>query len=69
MTTSDKHNSEIPQSPELLGDKVLRIDRDGEGNEPSEGFDPRIYTYSHRNVQGITFHPNIGQPIVTEHGP
>ncbi|BBI60909.1 hypothetical protein HSBAA_22150 [Vreelandella sulfidaeris] len=51
---------------------MLRIDRDGnaaEGNEPPEGFDPRIYTYGHRNVQGITFHPDTGQPIVTEHGP
>ncbi|MDQ7734129.1 PQQ-dependent sugar dehydrogenase [Halomonas sp. SpR1] len=72
VTTGDNHNSELPQSPELLGGKVLRIDRDGEaaeGNETPEGFDPRIYTYGHRNVQGITFHPSTGQPIVTEHGP
>lgn len=72
VTTGDTHNAEVPQSPTLLGGKVLRIDRDGEaadGNEPAEGFDPRIYTYGHRNVQGITFHPETGQPIVAEHGP
>ncbi|MEX0603235.1 MAG: PQQ-dependent sugar dehydrogenase [Marinobacter sp.] len=72
VTTGDTHNGEVPQSPTMLGGKVLRIDRDGkaaEGNNPPEGFDPRIFTYGHRNVQGITFHPETGQPIVTEHGP
>lgn len=72
VTTGDTHRAEVPQSPTLLGGKVLRIDRDGEaadGNEAPEGFDPRIYTYGHRNVQGITFHPETGQPIVAEHGP
>ena len=72
VTTGDTHKAEVPQSPTLLGGKVLRIDRDGEaadGNGAPEGFDPRIYTYGHRNVQGITFHPDTGQPIVAEHGP
>ncbi|WP_424972086.1 PQQ-dependent sugar dehydrogenase [Dinoroseobacter sp. S76] len=72
LTTGDTHNGEVPQSPTLIGGKVLRIDRDGnaaEGNTPPEGFDPRIYTYGHRNVQGITFHPASGAPITAEHGP
>ncbi|MDW7746498.1 PQQ-dependent sugar dehydrogenase [Halomonas sp.] len=72
VTTGDNHNSEIPQSATLLGGKVLRIDRDGnaaEDNAPPAGFDSRIYTYGHRNVQGLTFHPETLQPIVTEHGP
>jgi glucose/arabinose dehydrogenase len=72
LTTGDNHNSELPQSPTLLGGKVLRIDTDGNGapdNAPPEGFDPRIYTYGHRNVQGITFHPETGTPIIAEHGP
>lgn len=74
VTTGDNHNSELPQSPESLGGKVLRIDRDGEAAPENaettpEGFDPRIFTYGHRNVQGITFHPDTAQPIVTEHGP
>lgn len=72
VTTGDNHNSEVPQSPTLIGSKVLRIDRDGKGaedNDAPEGFDPRIYTYGHRNVQGLTFHPESGQAFVTEHGP
>jgi len=72
VTTGDNHNSEVPQSPTMMGSKVLRIDRDGEAaddNEPPSGFDSRTYTYGHRNVQGLTFHPESGQAFVTEHGP
>ena len=72
LTTGDNHNEEIPQSPTLMGSKVLRMDTDGnaaEGNTPPEGFDPRTYTYGHRNVQGIAFHPGTGTPITAEHGP
>ena len=72
LTTGDIHGGEVPQSPTELGGKVIRIDRDGnaaEGNNPPEGFDPRIFTYGHRNVQGIAFHPTTGQPIAAEHGP
>jgi glucose/arabinose dehydrogenase len=72
VTTGDTHNGEVPQSPTLIGGKVLRIDRDGnaaEGNNPPEGFDPRVYTYGHRNVQGIAFRPSDNTPVVAEHGP
>jgi len=72
LTTGDNHNAEVPQSPTMMGSKVLRLDTDGnaaEGNSPPEGFDARIYTYGHRNVQGIAFHPGTGTPITAEHGP
>ena len=72
LTTGDTHNSAVPQSPTLMGGKVLRIDRDGKaapGNNPPAGFDKRIYTYGHRNVQGIAFRPSDGTPVTAEHGP
>lgn len=72
LTTGDNHNPEVPQSPTLMGSKVLRIDTDGNAhpdNSPPEGFDQRTYTYGHRNVQGIAFHPETGDAIVVEHGP
>ena len=72
LTTGDNHNEDVPQSPTMMGSKVLRIDTDGNaasGNTPPEGFDPRTYTYGHRNVQGIAFHPETGTPITAEHGP
>lgn len=72
LTTGDTHNGEVPQSPTMMGSKVLRIDTDGNAiadNAPPAGFDKRTFTYGHRNVQGIAFHPQTGQAITAEHGP
>jgi aldose sugar dehydrogenase len=72
VTTGDTHNGEVPQSPTRIGGKVLRIDRDGKaapGNGAPAGFDARIYTYGHRNPQGIAFRPGTNQPYTAENGP
>jgi len=72
VTTGDTHNGVVPQSPTLIGGKVLRIDRDGKAapdNKAPEGFDKRIYTYGHRNPQGISFRPGTNQPYTSENGP
>ena len=68
----DRHRGVCPQSPDLLCGKVLRIDTDGNAhpdNNPPAGFDKRIYTYGHRNVQGIDFRPSDGRAFTAEHGP
>ncbi len=72
VTTGDNHNATLPQDLTRLGGKVLRVDRNGAaapGNNTPTGGDPRIYTYGHRNVQGIAFRPGTGQPFSAEHGP
>jgi aldose sugar dehydrogenase len=76
VTTGDNHEPDLPQDPKKLGGKVLRIDRDGKpapGNTTAAGFDPRIYTYGHRNPQGIAFRPaggaDAGRAYTAEHGP
>jgi len=72
VTTGDNHNGERPQHPTQLGGKVLRVDRDGKAaadNKPPAGFDPRIFTYGHRNPQGISFRPVSNEPYTSEHGP
>ncbi len=72
VTTGDTHNGVVPQSPTLIGGKVLRIDRDGKAapnNGAPAGFDPRVYTYGHRNPQGITFRPGTNQAYTAENGP
>lgn len=46
-----------PQDPKSLGGKILRVDRDGQpapDNLPPP-FDPRIFSYGHRNTQGLAF--------------
>jgi glucose/arabinose dehydrogenase len=72
VTTGDTHNGEVPQSPTKIGGKVLRIDRDGKaapGNNAPAGFDARVFTYGHRNPQGIAFRPGTNQPYTAENGP
>ena len=76
ITTGDNHNPTLPQDLTRLGGKVVRVDRNGAaapGNNTPMGGDARVYTYGHRNVQGIAFRPanavNAGRPYTAEHGP
>jgi glucose/arabinose dehydrogenase len=67
--TGDAAIGTVPQDPGSLGGKVLRVDTDGRGvagNAPPP-FDPRIYSWGHRNVQGIAFSPG-GKAYSIEHG-
>lgn len=75
IATGDAAMGNTPQDPKGLGGKVLRVDRDGkaaaQGNVGGD-FDPRIYSYGHRNSQGIAFftRPIAGAVGVSvEHGP
>jgi len=72
VATGDNHSAVLPQHPTLLGGKVLRVTSDGRaasGNNAPANFDSRIFSYGHRNVQGIAFHPGTREPWVAEHGP
>lgn len=72
VTTGDNHNPTLPQDLSRLGGKVLRVDRNGAaagGNNTPAGGDARIFSYGHRNVQGIAFRPGTGRPFIAEHGP
>jgi glucose/arabinose dehydrogenase len=64
-------NQPLPQDPSSLAGKVLRVEPDGgapAGNPDIDGGDPRVFTYGHRNPQGITFLPDA-TPVENEHGP
>lgn len=72
VATGDNHDGPLPQDLSRLGGKVLRVDRDGQaapGNTTPTGGDPRIFTYGHRNVQGLAFRPGTGRVFACEHGP
>jgi glucose/arabinose dehydrogenase len=67
--TGDATQGPVPQSRTSLGGKVLRITTDGAGAPGNAGapFRAEVYTYGHRNVQGIAFAPD-GQAYEIEHG-
>ncbi|MBL7933720.1 MAG: PQQ-dependent sugar dehydrogenase [Bacteroidia bacterium] len=65
--TGDVTQGTLAQDKNSLAGKILRIDREG---APVSGnpFNSRIWTYGHRNVQGITW-THTGLMLATEHGP
>lgn len=72
VSTGDNHNGPLPQDLKKLGGKILRVDRNGKaapGSNTPMGGDIRIFTYGHRNVQGIAFRPGTQQVFAAEHGP
>jgi len=70
VTTGDAGAPGRTQDPSFLGGKILRITPAGDPapSNPDLGGDPRVFSYGHRNPQGIDWLPS-GVPIVTEHGP
>ena len=67
ITTGDASDASIAQNRDALAGKVLRVTLDGQP-APGNPFGTRVYSYGHRNPQGMTFAPD-GSLYITEHGP
>jgi aldose sugar dehydrogenase len=74
--TGDAADPTVPQDRSRLGGKVLRLDLETGGPAPGNPFasssDPDeqlVWTYGHRNVQGVAIRPGTGQALSAEHGP
>ena len=65
--TGDMYMAMIAQDVDNLGGKVLRMDWDG-NPAPDNPFGNRVYSYGHRNPQGLTF-SDSGHLYLSEHGP
>ena len=70
VCTGDAGEGENAQDLRSLAGKILRITPDGRipASNPDLGGDQRVFTYGHRNPQGIDWLPS-GVPIASEHGP
>ncbi|QFZ16655.1 PQQ-dependent sugar dehydrogenase [Saccharothrix syringae] len=66
--TGDTARANVPQDRGSLGGKVLRVDLDTGEGVPGNPFGDRIYTYGHRNVQGVAVRED-GVVFTAEHGP
>ena len=69
VTMGDATVAEAAQDLESPSGKVLRLEADG--SVPSDNPFPNshVYTYGHRNPQGMDWHPTTGDLFITEHGP
>ena len=74
MTVGERNDRNRAQDTSNHGGKVLRLRDDGTVPPDNpfvgrSGFKPEIYSYGHRNLQGLTVHPETGVVWETEHGP
>lgn len=74
ITTGEAFRKHLAQDMTSLAGKTLRLNDDGSvpDDNPFVGRDdvrPEIWSYGHRNAQGIDWHPVTGRMYQTEHGP
>ncbi len=74
VSLGDRRHRPGPQDLTAFEGKILRLGEDG--SIPSDnpfsthaGAGPAVWSYGHRNPQGLTFHPTTGELWSTEHGP
>ena len=74
MTVGERNDRTRAQETTHHAGKVLRLRDDGTVPPDNPfvgraGFRPEIYSYGHRNMQGLAIHPETGELWETEHGP
>ena len=69
ITTGDATDKTIAQDLGSLGGKILRVERDGSIPADNPFANSPIWSYGHRNPQGIAWHPQTKVMYATEHGP
>jgi glucose/arabinose dehydrogenase len=68
ITVGDAADADLAQDPAVLAGKILRLNPDGSvpGDNP---FGTAIWSYGHRNPQGLAWQPDTNRLYETEHGP
>ena len=74
MSVGERGDRNRAQNTDIHGGKILRLREDGTvpPDNPfvgKPGHKPEIYSYGHRNPQGLAFHPETGELWEHEHGP
>jgi len=69
ITTGDTFRARLAQDLDSLAGKVLRITPEGGIPGDNPFVHSPVYSYGHRNPQGIAWHPVTQDLFVSEHGP
>jgi glucose/arabinose dehydrogenase len=74
ITTGDAGQRELAARLDSLAGKTLRLNDDGTAPPDNpfvdqKGARPEIWSYGHRNAQGLDWQPGTGLQFQTEHGP
>ncbi|MBI2102460.1 PQQ-dependent sugar dehydrogenase [Candidatus Woesearchaeota archaeon] len=67
ITTGDATDPSSAQDINSLAGKILRINKDGTIPQDNP-FQNAVYSYGHRNPQGLAWHPQTGGLYAAEHG-
>ena len=69
IATGETFHAELAQNLKSLSGKILRITPEGNVPEDNPFKGSPIYSYGHRNPQGLAWHPFTGDLFESEHGP
>ena len=69
IATGDAFAVGAAQDLDSLGGKVLRVDASTGAAAPGNPFGSPVYTYGHRNPQGLALRPDTRQMWLVDHGP
>ncbi len=69
ITTGETFQGALAQDLKSLGGKILRISPEGTIPPDNPFAGSPIYTYGHRNPQGLSWHPETRDLFESEHGP
>jgi Glucose/sorbosone dehydrogenases len=69
VATGDANNPMLAQDLSSLAGKILRLNKDGSIPDDNPFPNSYVYSYGHRNVQGLAWNPINKMLYATEHGP
>ena len=68
-TMGDAQDSDLAQDISSLNGKILRLNPDGTVPQDNPFPNSIVYSFGHRNPQGLAWQPETGHLYSTEHGP
>lgn len=68
IATGDARQPDLAQNANSLAGKILRLNPDGTMPEDNPFEGSPVYSYGHRNIQGLAWHPSTGELYASEHG-